>query len=85
MLTKITRNPFPKVESSSKILNFIYSDVCELHGTPTLGGKNYSVTFIDDYTRYCHVYLLHSKDEAKQNSRHTNQKLNFIVKPLLNV
>ena len=28
------------------------------------GGKKYFITFIDDCTRYCSVYLLRSKDEA---------------------
>ena len=28
------------------------------------GGKKYFITFIDDCTRYCYVYLLRSKDEA---------------------
>jgi hypothetical protein len=30
----------------------------------TKGGKRYFMTFIDDYTRFCYVYLLKSKDEA---------------------
>jgi len=28
------------------------------------GGKNYFVTFIDDYSRYTKVYLIKCKDEA---------------------
>nr|GEW46389.1 zinc finger, CCHC-type [Tanacetum cinerariifolium] len=28
------------------------------------GNKKYFVTFIDDASRFCYVYLLHSKDEA---------------------
>ena len=28
------------------------------------GGKKYFITFIDDCTRYCYVYLLRSTDEA---------------------
>jgi len=28
------------------------------------GGKNYFVTFIDDYSRYTKVYLIKRKDEA---------------------
>ena len=31
---------------------------------PTRGDKKYFITFIDDCTRYCYVYLLNSKDEA---------------------
>lgn len=30
----------------------------------TRGGKKYFITFIDDSTRYCTIYLLRSKDEA---------------------
>ena len=30
----------------------------------TRGGKKYFITFIDDCTRYCYVYLLRGKDEA---------------------
>ena len=59
-----TRKPFPKVERSTKILNLIHSDVCDLHGWPTLGNKKYFITFIDDCTRYCYVYLMHSKDKV---------------------
>lgn len=64
MLTKITRNPFPNIERCSKVLDLIHSDVCDLHSTPSIGGKKYFVTFIDDFSRYCYVYLLHSKDET---------------------
>ena len=30
----------------------------------TKGGKQYFITFIDDSTRFCYVYLLKSKDKA---------------------
>ena len=29
-----------------------------------MGGKRYFITFIDDCSRFCYVYLLSSKDEA---------------------
>ena len=32
--------------------------------TPTRGGRKYFITFIDDYNRFCYVYLLHSKYET---------------------
>jgi putative IMPACT (imprinted ancient) family translation regulator len=35
-----------------------------MNGELTKGGKKYFMTFIDDSTRYCYVYLLKSKDEA---------------------
>ena len=31
--------------------------------TPTRGGRKYFITFIDEYSWFCYVYLLHSKDE----------------------
>ncbi|GJQ89253.1 zinc finger, CCHC-type containing protein [Tanacetum coccineum] len=40
------------------------NDLCDLHATPSLRNKKYFVTFIDDASRFCYVYLLQSKDEA---------------------
>ncbi|GKA60378.1 zinc finger, CCHC-type containing protein [Tanacetum coccineum] len=40
------------------------NDLCDLHATPSLGNKKYFKTFIDDASRFCYVYLLHTKDEA---------------------
>ena len=64
MLNRIIRNPFKKVERSSNILDLIHSDLCDFHSTPSLGNKRYMITFIDDYSRFCYMLLLHSKDEA---------------------
>ena len=46
------------------LLELIYSDLCEMNGQLTKGGKRYIITFIDDCTRFCHVYLLKSKDDV---------------------
>ncbi|GJU32968.1 zinc finger, CCHC-type containing protein [Tanacetum coccineum] len=64
MLTKITKKPFQNVKRETEVLELIHSDLCDLHATPSLGNKKYFVTFIDDASRFCYVYLLHSKDEA---------------------
>jgi hypothetical protein len=45
-------------------LELIHSDVCEMNGILTKGGKRYFITFIDDCTRFCYVYLMKTKDEA---------------------
>ncbi|GKE66750.1 zinc finger, CCHC-type containing protein [Tanacetum coccineum] len=45
-------------------VHFKRIDLCDLHATLSLGNKKYFVTFIDDASRFCYVYLLHSKDEA---------------------
>ncbi|GJX41952.1 zinc finger, CCHC-type containing protein [Tanacetum coccineum] len=64
MLTKLTKKPFQIVKHKTKVLELIHSDLCDLHASSSLGNKKYFVTFIDDTSRFCYVYLLHSKDEA---------------------
>ncbi|GJS71708.1 zinc finger, CCHC-type containing protein, partial [Tanacetum coccineum] len=69
MLTKITRQPFKSITRKYVILELIHSDLCDFHATPSLGNKKYVVTFIDDASRFCYVYLLHAKDEALDKFR----------------
>ncbi|GJU11083.1 zinc finger, CCHC-type containing protein [Tanacetum coccineum] len=64
ILNKITKKPFQNIKRETKVLELIHIDLCNLHATPSLGNKKYFVTFIDDASRFCYVYLLHSKDEA---------------------
>ncbi|GJU69147.1 zinc finger, CCHC-type containing protein [Tanacetum coccineum] len=64
MLTKISKKPFQNVKRETEVLELIHSDLYDLHATPSLGNKKYFVTFIDDASRFCYVYLLHTKDEA---------------------
>ena len=45
-------------------LELIHSDICEMNGVLTKGGKRYFMTLIDDASRYCYVNLLKMKDEA---------------------
>jgi hypothetical protein len=45
-------------------LDLIHSDICEMNGILTKGGKRYFIIFIDDCTRFCYVYLMKTKDEA---------------------
>ena len=58
------KKPFPKSERNTQLLELIHSDICELNGVLTRGGNRYFITFIDDYSRYTHVYLMRSKDQA---------------------
>ena len=64
MLNKITRTSFKSVERKSKILDLVHSELCDFHSTPSLGNKRYVITFIDDYSKFLYIYLLHTKDEA---------------------
>ena len=47
---------------SSEILEIIHSDIC----CPDMDipGPKYFISFIDDNSRYMHLYLLHNKYEA---------------------
>ncbi|KZV17034.1 hypothetical protein F511_34284 [Dorcoceras hygrometricum] len=62
--TKLAKAPFHSVTRSTKPLELIHTDVCDLKLVQSRGGKRYFITFIDDCTRYCYIYLLRSKDEA---------------------
>ncbi|GJY95155.1 zinc finger, CCHC-type containing protein [Tanacetum coccineum] len=64
ILTKITKKPFQNVKRKTKVLELVHSDLCDLHATPLLWNKKYFVVFIDDASRFCYVYLLHTKGEA---------------------
>ena len=61
---KFTRNLFPSMERNSELLDLIHSDVCDMKSTSTRSEKKYFITFIDDCSKYCYVYLLHSKDKT---------------------
>ena len=47
---------------SSNLLEIIHTDIC----CPDMDASSpkYFITFIDDYSRYMYLYMLHSKDEA---------------------
>nr|KAJ0203629.1 hypothetical protein LSAT_V11C500229240 [Lactuca sativa] len=85
MLTKITRQPFKDVVRESKVLDLIHSDLCDIHATPSLGNKKYVVTFIDDASRYCYIYLLHSKDEALDKFKIYKQQVELHKNELIKV
>jgi transposase InsO family protein len=63
--SKQPRKPHKAAEARNLApLDLIHSDLCEMNGILIKGGKQYFITFIDDSTRFCYVYLLKSKDEA---------------------
>ena len=61
---KLIRSSFQNVERHTKPLDLIHNDMCDLKFVQTRGGNKYFITFVDDSTKYCYVYLLKSKDEA---------------------
>ena len=61
---KMTKKPFPKNERTTETLELVHADICELNGHLTKGGNKYFITFIDDHSRFTHVYLMRTKDQA---------------------
>ena len=60
------RNTF-LVRKSSRAhapLEIVHSDICGTMHTPSMGGCNYFLTFIDDFTRKTWVYFLKHKSDA---------------------
>ncbi len=64
--SKHQRTSFPKDEATkaSKLLELVHNDVCGLMKTTSHGGARYFVTFIDDFSRKTHVYLLKAEGEV---------------------
>ena len=63
--SKQTRKPHMAAEARDLApLDLIHSDLCEMNGVLTKGGKKYFMTLIDDSIRFCYIYMLKSKDEV---------------------
>ena len=63
--SKFSKPPFHSVDNRvSEPLDLIHTNICDMKSIPLRGCNKYFITFIDDYSRYCYVYLLSSKDEA---------------------
>ena len=66
LMGKQHRNPFPKASATraAEVMTTIHSDVCGPINVESLGKSKYFVTFIDDMSRYTHVYFLKHKSEV---------------------
>ena len=65
MQSKQPRKPHKAaVARDLELLELIHSNLREMNDELTKGGKRYFMTFIDDCTRFCYVYLLKSKDKT---------------------
>ena len=63
---KKTRLSFQTIERNTKFLDMIHGDICDLKFASTRGGNKYFITFVDDSTKYCYVYLLKIKDSFRE-------------------
>ena len=62
--SKMARLPFLKGQRSNELLTIVHFDVCGPLNIKTHRGMLYFVTFIDDFSRYGHTYLMHKKYEV---------------------
>jgi len=54
--SKITKKTCYYVKRQTEHLGLIHTNLADLKQTMSRGGKNYFVTFIDDFSRYTKVY-----------------------------
>ena len=47
------------------MLECIHINIWGLYPTPTINGHKYFITFINEFSRYFYVYLIHEKYEAQ--------------------
>jgi transposase InsO family protein len=61
---KQTKHTKKGATRSTKLLEIIHTDICGSFDTPSFGKEKYFITFIDDFSRYGYIYLLHEKSQA---------------------
>jgi transposase InsO family protein len=62
---KMARSEFSRSNSkSSRRYELVHTDVCGPFEENAIGEYRYFVTFIDDYSKYCFVYLIRQKSEV---------------------
>lgn len=58
---KLPRQPFKSVDRLW-FTRLVHSNVCDTSRV-SRGGNKYFVTFIDNFSKYCYVYLMKTKNE----------------------
>ncbi|KAI0524826.1 hypothetical protein KFK09_004214 [Dendrobium nobile] len=62
---KFTKHTIKKAATrSTQLLEIIHTDICGPFDVPSFSGQKYFITFIDDFSRYGYIYLLHEKSQS---------------------
>ena len=61
---KQTKHTKKGATRSTKLLEIMHTYICGPFDVSSFGRERYFITFIDDYSRYGYVYLLHEKSQA---------------------
>ncbi|GJX36332.1 retrovirus-related pol polyprotein from transposon TNT 1-94 [Tanacetum coccineum] len=64
IMGKQTKHNKKGATRSNNPLEIIHTNICRPFDTPSFTGEKYFITFIDDFSRYGHVYLLHEKSQS---------------------
>ena len=64
LIGKTCRKPFGTSKRSESPLQLIHSDICGPLNVKARHGASYFITFIDDFTRFGHIFLISHKHEA---------------------
>lgn len=49
---------------ATEVLELIHTDICGPFPTASWNGQQYFISFIDDYSRYAYLFLIHEKSES---------------------
>ncbi|TYK23425.1 retrovirus-related pol polyprotein from transposon tnt 1-94 [Cucumis melo var. makuwa] len=81
---KMTKRSFTGKGLRAKTpLELVHSDLCGPMNVKVRGGYEYFISFIDDYSRYGHVYLIQNKsDSFEKFKEHKTEVQNEIEDPL---
>ena len=73
---KMTKRSFSGKGLKAKVLlELVHSDLCGPMNIKARGGYEYFFSFIDDYSRYDHVYLMHHKSDSLEKFKEYNAKV----------
>ena len=87
LMGKMTKTPFfGTMERANDLLEIIHTDVCDPMSVEARGGYRYFLTFIDDLSRYGHIYLMKHKSETFEKFKefqsevenHHRKKIKFL-------
>ena len=51
-------------ERAKDVLELVHTDICGPFPTTSWNGQQYFIMFIDDYSRYGYLYLIHEKSQS---------------------
>jgi len=61
---KQTKNQKLGAYRATDVLELIHTDICGPFHTPSWNGQQYFISFIDDYSRYAYLFLIHEKSQS---------------------